>query len=130
MNSLVNDLRVGAIFNGLFVCSVVLLFSKAEAKRTQHLMQHLIQHRCIQCCVRLAILFLVLQHHPTMLRSSNQQNEHVHFVGCLLQHCYVVTNVATGWPNERNMLDRCWIKCCIQCCVRVAHPLQINFLQI
>ena len=74
----------------------------------QHSMQHLIQHCCIQCCVRLAILFLVLQHHPTMLR------QHVQFVGCLTQHCcvdiiclLVVTNVATGWANERNnMLDQ------------------------
>ena len=38
--------------------------------------------------------------------SSIQQNKHVHFVVCLLQHCCVVTNVATGWPNERNMLDQ------------------------
>ena len=28
--------------------------------------------------------------------SSIQQNEHVHFVGCLLQHDL---HVATGWPN-------------------------------
>ena len=79
--------------------------TKAEAKRTQYLMQHLIQHCCIQCCVRLAILFLVLQHHPTMLRQASDKTN----MFILLDACY---NIVVLWQMLRlggQTKATCWI---------------------